>query len=452
MLPQGCPKRPQDEKSGASLKSPSKPLKTPAKRLLTDRALRAVKPAPPGQRTMIWDAMLPSFGVRITDRGAASFIVMRRVNGRLVRDVLGSFRVGAYPKRGGPLAKAREAARASIALMQDGVVPKEARQARALAAQRSRQYSFEAVAEDFIKRHVSKLKSGAEVGRSIRRELVGRWGARPFADITRRDVVDLLEEVSASGRRYVAYRLLAYARKLFNWAIARDLYGIQTSPCDRVKVGEFIGAREPRQRVLADDELRLVWRASQHLGYPNGPFVRLLILTGQRLREVANTDWVEIDLDKELWTLPGKRMKGNMPHEVPLSPLAKELVLSLPRFGGSKASNFVFSTTSGTRPISGFSKIKERIDALIEQELGAPLPGWRFHDLRRTMRTHLGGLPVPSDVAERVIAHRQGGVRAVYDLHRYRDEKRRALELWSARLKEIVEPAPTSNVVQLQRA
>jgi integrase len=264
--------------------------------------------------------------------------------------------------------------------------------------------------------------------------------------------VDLLEEVSASGRPYVAYRLLAYARKLFNWAIARDLYAIQTSPCDRMRIGDFIGAREPRQRVLTDHELRLVWQASQHLGYPNGPFVRMLILTGQRLREVANMDWAEVDLDKALWTLPGKRMKGNIPHEVPLSPPAKELIVGLPRFGGSKAGNFVFSTTSGRRPISGFSKIKERIDAFIEQELSAALPAWRFHDLRRTMRTHLGGLPVPSDVAEMVIAHRQAGVRAVYDLHRYRDEKRRALELWAARLREIVEPAPTSNVVHLQRA
>jgi integrase len=437
--------------SAAPEKNRVKPLKAHVKKVLSDRALRALEAAPPGQRTMIWDAMLPSFGVRITDRGAASFIVMRRVNGHLIRDVVGSFRVGAYPKKGGPLAKAREAARASIALMQDGIAPKEARKARALAAQRHRQDSFEAVAEEFIARHVKKLKSGLEVGRAIRRELVGRWGPRPFVEITRRDVVDLLEEVSGSGRPYVAYRLLAYARKLFNWAIARDLYAVQTSPCDRVRVGDFIGARVPRQRVLNDDELRHVWHVAERLGYPNGPFVRLLILTGQRLREVANMEWTEVDLDKALWTIPSKRMKGNISHEVPLSHSAKELLISLPRFSGAKASNFAFSTTSGKRPISGFSKIKNRIDMIIGQKFDAPLPAWRFHDLRRTMRTHLGGLPVPSDVAEMVIAHRQAGVRAVYDLHSYREEKRRALERWSARLEEIVEPAPGSNVVRLHR-
>jgi integrase len=259
--------------------------------------------------------------------------------------------------------------------------------------------------------------------------------------------VDLLEEVSGSGRRYVAYRLLAYTRKLFNWAIARDLYGIHASPCDRVRLVDFIGRIEPRQRVLNEGELRHVWDATGGLGYPNGPFVRMLIITGQRLREVANMEWRELDSEKAIWTVPRRRMKGNVAHEVPLSRCARDLLLSSPRFSGDDADGFVFSTTSGKRPISGFSKAKHRIDAIIREQLGAALPAWRFHDLRRTMRTHLGGLPVPSDVAEMVIAHRASGVRAVYDLHRYRDEKRQALELWAARLQEIVEPAPSGNVV-----
>jgi integrase len=416
--------------------------KAAAKKVLTDRAMRALKAAPAGKRLMIWDASLLSFGVRVTERGAASFIVMRRVSGQLIREVVGSFQIGAYPKQGGPLAKAREAARASIALMQDGIAPKEARKARALEAARSRRESFDAVAEEFITHHVTKLKSGREVASAIRRELIGRWGSRPLIEVTRRDIVDLLEEVSGSGRPHVAYRLLAYARKLFNWAIARDLYAIHASPCDRVRAIDFIGVREPRQRILTDGELRRLWHACGQLGYPTAPFVRLLIVTGQRLREAANMRWAEVDLEQALWTIPKRRMKGNLAHEVPLSETARLLLASLPRFDGQKGDGFVFTTTSGERPISGFSKTKRRIDTVIERQMGPPLPGWRFHDLRRTMRTHLGGLPVPSDVAELVIAHRQTGVRAVYDLHRYREEKRHALQLWAARLKTIVEAAP----------
>jgi integrase len=402
---------------------------------------------------MLWDATLPSFGVRVTDKGHASFIVMRRLNGKLIRDVLGSFSVGSYPRTGGPLAQARQAARESIALLQQGVAPKRLRQERALEAQRHERDSFAAVAEEFIARHVAKLKSSLEVKSAIRRELVGRWGSRPLADITRRDVVAMLEEFVASGRPYMARHLLAYTRKLFNWAIARDLYGLEASPCDRIKAAGVIGAAEPRQRILADGELRALWQVTgADFGYPFGPFVRMLLITGQRLREVAKMQWPEIDLEKELWTIPSERMKGGVAHEVPLSEAASELLGSLPRFSGKGTGSFVFTTTSGSRPVSGFSKVKDRIDAIMATNVGAALPGWRFHDLRRTMRTHLGGLPIPSDVAEMVIAHRQAGMRAVYDLHGYRDEKRRALELWAGRLMLIVEPRPGGNVVSLPTA
>jgi hypothetical protein len=77
----------------------------------------------------------------------------------------------------------------------------------------------------------------------------------------------------------------------------------------------------------------------------------------------------------------------------------------------------------------------------------APIPPWRFHDLRRTMRTGLGSMPVPSNVCELCIAHAQPGLHKVYDLHSYRDEKRRAFELWAARVASIVAPQEPDNVV-----
>jgi integrase len=166
----------------------------------------------------------------------------------------------------------------------------------------------------------------------------------------------------------------------------------------------------------------------------------LLLLTGQRLREVAEMQWSEIQLDKALWTIPADRMKGDAAHEVPLSSMAVEILKSLPRWPGP----YIFSTTGGERPISGFSKMKLRIDSALAEAI----PAWRFHDLRRTMRTGLGGLPVPSNVAEMTIAHAQPSLHQIYDRHSYRDEKRRAFELWAARLKAI-EPDGRSNVIQI---
>ena len=137
---------------------------------------------------------------------------------------------------------------------------------------------------------------------------------------------------------------------------------------------------------------------------------------------------------------PPERMKGDAAHEVPLSQAAVEILKGLPRFTGSH----VFSTTGGKRPISGFSKMKTRLD-----ELMPDVAPWRFHDLRRTMRTGLGGLPVPSNVAELCIGHAQPGLHKVYDRHGYRDEKRRAFDLWAACLLLIVQPGAAGNVVHI---
>jgi integrase len=416
---------------------------------------------PDGARLpIVWDATLPSFGIRASS-AQVSFLVKRRRAGasageQPVTDILSKFKFkfGAYPKQGGPLANARKAAQASIVLLQEGVVPKQRRKAMARAAERERQHSFEAVTEVFIKRHVSKLRSAWNMEQTIRRELLPRWADRPIAGgIERREVVAMLEKVVESGRPGIARHLLAYGKKIYNWAIARDLYGIETSPFDRVVASEIIGELAKRDRILADTELRAIWNETDRLGYPFGPFVKLLILTGQRLREVADMSWSEVDLAKALWTVPAARMKGLLAHEVPLVPRVVEILKSLPRF---QDGDFVFSTTGGRRPVSGFSKTKARLEAMaleaLRIEKTKPQGKWTYHDLRRTMRTHLGGLPIPSDVAEMVIGHRQSGVRAVYDLHRYRDEKRRALDLWAARLKEIVEATANGKVVQLQRA
>jgi integrase len=156
----------------------------------------------------------------------------------------------------------------------------------------------------------------------------------------------------------------------------------------------------------------------------------MLILTGQREREVAGMRWSEVDIEKALWTIPSDRMKGGRAHEVPLAPGALGLLRGLPRFTGGE---FVFTTTGGVKPVNGFSKAKARMDKL------TGVTGWVIHDLRRTMRTHLSALPVQDLVRELIIAHAKPGLHRVYDQHAYQDEKRRCLGLWEARLLPIME-------------
>ena len=371
------------------------------RKTLTDRTLKALKPAPAGARYTVWDSALPNFGVRVSAGGKKTFIVMRRLNGRLLRRT-----VGQYPLS--PLAEAREAARAALRDIADGKDPRT-------EEKRRRQDTFQAVAEDFIKCHVRNLRSSRDTTAGIRRELIARWGPRPLSSITRKDVLGLLEELVDDGRRHTAHNTLARARKLFAWAIARDL--LTASPCDRIKPRDIIGTLQPRQRVLQDDELRAIWQAAEIIGYPFGPFVQLLLLSGQRLREVAEMSWAEIDLEKRIWVIPSDRMKGDAAHEVPLSTPAIELLKSLPRWSGP----LVFSTTGGTRPISGFSKAKSRVDNV----LGSDVAPWRFHDLRRTMRTALSGLPEYFQ-PRRGTCHRARTTRPAQDLRSAQLSRRKA--------------------------
>ena len=123
-------------------------------------------------------------------------------------------------------------------------------------------------------------------------------------------MLDLLDGIVAGGRPVAANRVLTAIRKLFNWAIERDI--IASSPCAGVKPPT---PEQSRDRVLSDDELRNVWRAADQLGGPFGALVKLLILTGQRRDEVARMTWSEVDFDARLWTLPKERSKNGRPHE-----------------------------------------------------------------------------------------------------------------------------------------
>lgn len=456
----------------------AQPDNGPQRRALTDRLLRSLAPAAPGQRETLWDGIVPSLAVRVTDRAtldgraaSVSFVVMRRRAGdaQPTRVTLGR-----YPAMS--LAEARAQAREAVGLLAAGTTPAQSRQ-REREERTAR--TFGAIAERFIREHVSKLRTARAVEATIRRELIPVLGERPIGEIRRRDLIGLVEAIVARGanrqpgrRRpkaggpHSARHTLAAARKLFGWALARDIEGLQDNPCGAIKAADLLGPLVARDRVLRDDELRLVWRAAEEREYPFGSLVKLLILTGQRLREIAEAQWNEVDLGARMLTVPAARMKGKVAHSVPLSEAALAILAELPRFTGP----YVFSTTGGARPISGFSKMKARFDRKVAEivareraeliaagmsraaaaERVREVAQFTIHDVRRTVRTGLAAAGVPVFDAELIVAHRQSGVHATYDLHRYDHEKRAGLERWEARLRRIVEPPPSADIVPLR--
>lgn len=414
------------------------------KEVLTDRRLLVLKPAPAGKRVMIWDSAVPSFGVRITDKGSASFLIMRRLDGKLVRRQIGiAWHVPLKGVKELPyaLADARQEARVAILDIIRGIDPKEKKAAARRERLKRRENNFATAADAFITNHVKNLRSATIVTSIIRNKLIHAWASRPISEISRSDVVKLVRD--SMGEPYAARQLLTYTKQLFAWAKHQDCYGLSASPCSDVSWKQFSTKLEARQRVLNDAELREIWHATtraDELGYPFAPLIQFLLFTGCRLREAGEMTWREVDIDKGIWSISAERMKSKVAHEAPLSVASIELLKSLPRWPGP----FIFSTTAGRKPVAGFSGVKKRLDSTLKD-----VEPWVFHDLRRTMRTHLGGLPVPNNVCELVLAHAQPGLHKVYDLHSYRDEKRRALELWAARLLSIVATAAPNNIVSL---
>jgi integrase len=275
------------------------------------------------------------------------------------------------------------------------------------------------------------------------------WGHRPITDILPAEARAVVKRVADEGKTYQAHNLLGYGRRVFSWAIDQQVYGIDTSPFDRLKPKSIIGERAPRTRILNDAEIRAFWNASGELGYPYRQLFRLLLLTGQRRSEVGDAQWSEFDFDSRLWRIPASRMKAGQVHIVPICDDALAVLEGLPRFEG----DYLFTMTAGAKPVANYAVRKGHVDQLMLAELRRPdpkatLPDWVLHNLRRTTRTHLSAIPGISDlVRELVIGHTKPGLHKVYDQFAYVDEKRQALAAWEARLRSIVTPPP-ANVVQ----
>ena len=337
---------------------------------LTDRTLITLRAAS-GKRYEVWDLATPGLGVRVNSAGRKVFVLSARYPGRTHFE---RRRLGEYPIM--TLAEARSEAERWKRLVTQGIDPKADR-ARAQAN------TFARVAEDYFAHpHRQGRRRRHEVERAIRRVFIPIWGDRHITTIDRSDVRAMINATVARGKEGMAYLLLAYIRRLFNWAIDQDVYGIDRSPCDRLRPASIIGKRTARTRILSETELRALWLACERIGYPFGPFVQLLTLTGQRRSEVAEAEWSEFDLDHKLWAIPPERMKMATPHIVPLSDDVVTLLNALPRFG-----RYLF-TYDGERPITIGSNLKKRLDHEMQRELGTLQP-FRLHDLRRTCRTML---------------------------------------------------------------
>ena len=412
-----------------------------AVKVLTTRFVDAAKPrhnsAGDAVRAEYPDAACPGLHLVVQPTGTRSwaFRFRRRTDRKNVKLTLGKAGDG-----GLSLAAARHAAAAHRHRLEQGAVLVTPVTAVTPQSVRTGDKVETAVAS-FLELHVRRKNriSTARVTENIfNRIIVPAWRNRTIDSIRRRDIIDLVEDVAASGRGYHANRTCAVLSKFFAWLVARD--ALTFSPVTGV---ERPYKEKIRSRVLTDDELRVLWLACGHEG-ASGEAIRLMTLTGARRGEVGEMSRREVDQDHQLWNLPAERTKNGRPHTIPLSTQAWTLIEARPRFAGC---DFVF-TIDGKRVVNNWDEVKHRISA----KAGITASSWRLHDLRRTCASGMQKLGVSVPVIEKALNHISGtfrGIVGVYQTHDYADEVCIALQRWADRVDEIVGGKP-AKVVKLR--
>jgi integrase len=418
--------------------------------MLKDVTIRKLLASPPLKRTETPDGQITGLYFVLQPTGAASWALRYRVAGRPTK-----LTIGPYPAL--TLAAARRRAQEALGDVAGGKDPARAKQAARAAAKaesEAEEDRVDRVVALFVERYAKpKNRDWKETARLLNKEILTRWKGRRLSQITRANVNTLLDDIVDKGAPIGANRTFSAFRKLCKWSIGRGI--IEHSPCDGVTAPS---PENRRDRVLDDAEIRLVWEAASAIGWPFGPVIKMLILTGQRRDEVAGMRWSEVDLQARTWTLPAARAKNKHTHQIPLSDAAIEILRAMPRH---EKVDVIFTTNSRT-PVSGWSRMKLSLDAHIAERIreeaearGATpkaMPEWTLHDIRRSLATNLQRLGVRLEVTEAVLNHRSGsraGIVGVYQQHDWADEKRQALDAWSRRLDAIVTGASASNVVEL---
>src|SRR6516165_3708160 len=438
--------------------------KTDHRKNLPPTLITGLKKARKDERYQVMDAQVPGFGVRVTDKGHKTFILRIRYPGSSTparREIGKCVDI--------TLTAAREKARKWRSLVAQGIDPAVEEEKERQERLRQQAFTFAAVADDFIRQKLCGERRGSAVEREIRRDLLPTWTDKPIASITDTDIIAMVRSKlsrkgpGAHSGQSAARNLLALLKRFFRWVIAQRAYGLNTSPCEGLRVLETIGEMKgARDRTLTDDEIFAFWRAASRMPYPHGHVYRVLMLTGLRLNAAADASWTEFK-HIGVWIIPAERMKGKnagkkqaRAHAVPVTDALAVVLKGIPRFNGGI---YLFSTTNGESAVWIGSKIKDRLDRRIlltlralarmrgEDPASVELPPLVNHDVRRTVRSRLSRLKVTEEAREAVLAHARPGIKGVYDLHDYLDEKREALELWGARLRSIVEPPPRNVVV-----
>lgn len=422
----------------------------------------------------------PGFGIRVYPGGTMTFLFLYKVDGQRRKLALGN-----YPSTS--LKSAREmyhAERVKVKALRrgskDGVDPvqeiKRQKQERVEAAQRERDaLTVKKLVEDYIDLHAKKFKRSWEKDEQIlNRDVMPLWGRRKAEDISRKDVVALLDGIIAPPRNSpaMANNCFQIIRKMFNWAVEKGK--LNTTPCTGLKLPS---PKRERDRVLSEKEIKTLWDALDRTDlFMSGEIkraIKLVLVTAQRPGEVIgmHTD----ELDGSWWTIPATRSKNGLEHRVYLTSTALELIAELEVFDEKaqkmKPKGFIFKTplTKKYQPIGETAMpiaVKRNLEyqltdangKLLYQKDGKPATENRLgidtfipHDLRRTAATFMSQIGFMDEVIDAVLNHKKKGIIKTYNKNKYDREKQQAMEAWELKLKSIISATTVGKVIPIQR-
>jgi integrase len=395
---------------------------------LTALFVNSVEPPELGQ-VDYWDAKLRGFGLRVSQGGRKVWVAMYRHQGRQRR-----YTIGTFPTL--TLADAREEARKALARVQTGTDVAEVKQTS------RRGDTFGELVARYMAEHAAvKNKPGTLREKKKLAEVLTQWENRKAADITRREVVAVVDAIAARGARIRANRLVAFLSSVFTFGVAKEI--VLANPAFRIPKP---GLETQRDRVLTDAEIKAVWEALDGESARIAAIFKLALLTAQRRGEICGMQWSELDLDAGWWAIPAERTKNRLPHRVPLGAHAVAMLRAL-RGPADKTATTPFVFQSARRPGQPLLNIQKPLRRLEK----AARTSFRVHDLRRSAATGMAQMGVPRLTISQILNHREGGVTQIYDRYSYDREKRIALVKWDERLREIVTGASSAKVVELDQ-
>jgi len=382
--------------------------------LLTDKFCQAIKSS--RGRTSYHDSKTHGLVLRVTSKGAKTFtLVYVAPGGERARLTLGR-----YPHL--PLARARTMALEHLSLLEEGTDPRHGGGGTRTVAE---------LVENYVRKRIHTLRTAKQIERRLRKNVVPIIGGLPIEQVHRRDLNRVLDAVVDRGAPIEARRVFEDAFAMFRWAVERGDLG--HNPMEGMRKP---ATSKPRERVLSDAELRTLWQKLPKAlprSKPVQRVIKLCLLTGQRVGEVAGMRRDELDLDTGVWTIPSSRSKNKRSHTVPLSDAAMAVITS------GLDGEYLFPGERGKGALPCHT-----VGCAIRRAQGRfGIAQWTAHDLRRTAVTNMAKLGVSPIVLGHVINHvsvtKAGVTLSVYSHYDYAKEKREALDLWAAHLNAIVQ-------------